>query len=145
MAMNNKGKRNKSLCEKSMKMVTNIVKLSSFSIAKVTLGTSEPYSPVTKKLVSFSGSVKVSNGPPLPQFSGSQRAKEPESRSNPISYLIEPVEGNMSSSYVIREETSVDGKASDYIRRIHAKNRYDSAEASSISPYIMPPPPHVLM
>ncbi|PSS07831.1 Homeobox-leucine zipper protein [Actinidia chinensis var. chinensis] len=50
MAMNNKGKRNKSLCEKSMKMVTNIVKLSSFSIAKVSLGTSEPSSPATKNL-----------------------------------------------------------------------------------------------
>ncbi|GFZ17499.1 serine/threonine protein kinase 2 [Actinidia rufa] len=76
----------------------DIVKLSFFSIAKVNLGTSEPSSPATKKLVSFSGSVKFSNGPPLPQLPGARGQKSPKAAPRPISYLIEPLQGDGSPS-----------------------------------------------
>lgn len=124
--MNSKGRRsNKSICEKSMKMVANIVKLSPLFIAKMSLGTTAVPSTSNRSLSSFSGPVKVSNTPP----------QEPKSSSRPvISYLIEPTEGHYKSSYTIpihEELTSVDGRASDFIRRVHEKIRYDSGEAAS--------------
>ncbi|KAK9278255.1 hypothetical protein L1049_027819 [Liquidambar formosana] len=83
--MNNKKARNnnKSLCQKSMKMVTNILKLSSFSIAKMSLGSARPPA-ATKNLASMKGSIMVASEPLLPQFPLSQRSLEPERSSKPI-------------------------------------------------------------
>ncbi|GMP33599.1 hypothetical protein CsSME_00006845 [Camellia sinensis var. sinensis] len=131
---NNKGSRRsnnkKSLYEKSMKMVSNILKLSSFSIAKMTLGGTP--------------SLKTTPPPPSPlsQLPGTQMAREPSNSSMPVSYVTEPFEGNDGSSlHVIHEENGIDGDASKYIKRVHDKYRYDSSEGSTLSPKIFPPPP----
>ncbi|KAK2965162.1 hypothetical protein RJ640_005325 [Escallonia rubra] len=125
-----------------MMVVTNMVKLSSLSIAKASLGT--PGTPQsTKKLASVTGTGTVARNPSLPQFPRTPRSQEPQSSSKPI-YLIQPDEGNV-SSYVIDEEKSVDVKASDFIRKVHEKNRYDSSETSDFSLHLMPPPPRVFM
>ena len=58
-----------------MKMVVNIIKLSSFSIAKMSLGTPSP--PVaTKSLAHVTGSVVVAKEPLLSQ-SNSRKSKVP--------------------------------------------------------------------
>ncbi|KAA8540889.1 hypothetical protein F0562_024973 [Nyssa sinensis] len=119
--MNKKSRSKRSLCEKSMKIVANIVKLSSFSIAKISLGTAGP-PPRTKNLASFD-SDKVVNDPLLPRFPGS-RSQEPQCSSKSVSYLIEPIEGNEFVD-VICEEKSIDGRASAYITKVHEKNRHD--------------------
>ncbi|KAK3031754.1 hypothetical protein RJ639_036634 [Escallonia herrerae] len=125
-----------------MMVVTNMVKLSSLSIAKASLGT--PGTPQsTKKLASVAGTATVARNSSLPQFPRTPRSQEPQSSSKPI-YLIQPDEGNV-SSYIIDEEKSVDVKASDFIRKVHEKNRYDSSETSDFSPHLMPPPPRVFM
>lgn len=140
--MSNKGKsNNNSLCEKSMKMVTNVIKFSSFSIAKRSLGTYGPPT-VAKTYESMKGGIAVSKSPLLPQYPN-QRLQEPLNASKPVGYLIEPVEGNGFLS-TICEERTVDGKASDYIRRVHEKNRYDLNEVSNFSAYIEPDPPRVV-
>ncbi|KAF3972150.1 hypothetical protein CMV_004311 [Castanea mollissima] len=122
--MNGKGRSNKSICEKSMKMVVNIIKLSSFCISKMSLG-------VGGNQVMVDMSTK------------NQRSQEPQSRSKKISYLIEPSE-NDESTYVICEEMNIDGRASAYIRKVHEKcqNHYD---ASKISPCILPSQPYAVL
>ncbi|CAL5372505.1 unnamed protein product [Camellia sinensis] len=131
---NNKGStrsnNKKSLYEKSMKMVSNILKLSSFSSAKMTLGGTP--------------SLKTTPPPPSPlsQLPGTQMAREPSNSSKPVSYVTEPFEGNDGSSlHVIHEENGIDGDASKYIKRVHDKYRYDLSEGSTLSPNIFPPPP----
>ncbi|KAL9337816.1 hypothetical protein Peur_069585 [Populus x canadensis] len=141
--MGSKHGNNNSLCEKSMKMVVNIIKLSSFSIAKMSLGTPSP--PVaTKSLAHVTGSVVVPKEPLLSQIPGSRRSQEPQGSSNPKSFVMQPDEGN-GSSHVIHEDNSViNGRASDYIRKVHEKNRNDALETSKLTPYIPPPPPRAV-
>lgn len=138
LAMKNKVRSNESLCEKSMKMVTNMVKLSSLSISKVSLGISGP-PPATKNLASVTASLMVVDKPPLLQFPGNRRSQEPQSGTKPMGYLIAPVAGNGSSS-IIREDNSIDGKASDYIEKVRKKIRCASNKTTNHSAYIMPPP-----
>ncbi|CAN0900726.1 hypothetical protein LINGRAHAP2_LOCUS21006 [Linum grandiflorum] len=135
-----------SLCEKSMKMVVNIIRLSSFSIAKMSLGTaaSGSGSPVVNRnLAPMTNSVVAAKEPLLPQIPGSQRSQEPQTRSKHKSFLMEPArKGKGSSSCMVHEESSViDGMAADYIRKVHEKNRND---ASKLAPLILPPPPRKL-
>ncbi|KAL5722426.1 hypothetical protein ACHQM5_005949 [Ranunculus cassubicifolius] len=96
--MANKTKRNnkKPLCERSMKIVLNIIK-----------------NLVPTEVTSVS------------KDNGSLKLKEPEKSLKPSSYLFNPNE-EKASSYVIRDGTNVDRKASDYIERFHAKNRNHS-------------------
>ncbi|XVF50228.1 hypothetical protein PTKIN_Ptkin04bG0079300 [Pterospermum kingtungense] len=120
----------KSLCEKSMKMVVNIIKLSSFSIAKMSLGTSgteHPSSP-TKSLTPATDSDMVTDQ--LLQ----------QSSSKPYSYVVQP-EGGNESMMVHQEKRDGDGIFAAYIRKVHEKNRSNFHEASKLSPYILPPPP----
>ncbi|KAK3006898.1 hypothetical protein RJ639_015603 [Escallonia herrerae] len=124
-----------------MMVVTNMVKLSSLSIAKASLGT--PGTPQsTKKLSSVTGTATVARNLSVSQFPRAPRSQEPQSSSKPI-YLIQPDEGNV--SWYVKEEKSVDVKASDFIRKVHEKNRYASSETSDFSPYLMPPPPRAFM
>ncbi|KAJ4712233.1 Homeobox-leucine zipper protein [Melia azedarach] len=135
--------RNKSLCQKSMKMVVNIIKLSSFSIANMSLGVAGA-SAATKNLGPVTDSVMLANEPLLPQFSGSRRSEKPQNSAKPVSYLMEPNRGD-ESSYVIHDEKSViDGMASAYIQKVHQKNRIDFSETSNLPPYILPPPPRTV-
>ncbi|TYI35755.1 hypothetical protein ES332_A03G098200v1 [Gossypium tomentosum] len=86
----------KSLCEKSMKMVMNIIRFSSFSIVKASLGTTGYHSTPTKNLK------------PATDFD---------------------MNGN------------VNGMFTAYIMKVHKKNRSNFHEASTHSPYILPPLP----
>ncbi|MCD7461714.1 hypothetical protein HAX54_046874 [Datura stramonium] len=131
--MNNKSRSNKSLCERSMKMVTNVIRLSSFSIARMSLGMATQ--PAAGKIPAT-----LIKGSPTAQFPESLRSQEPVNIKKPIAYLIEPDESGK-SLYAVNEKC-VDGRASDYIRRVHEKNRHDSNEAMSFSAFVIPPPPH---
>ncbi|OIT35385.1 hypothetical protein A4A49_20398 [Nicotiana attenuata] len=139
--MNNKSRSNKSLCEKSIKMVTNVIRLSSLSIARMSLGISvQPEAvktPVTGPATFVKGSTTA-------QFPESLRSQEPLNIKKPIAYLIEPVKSDKSMHHVIHEKNGVDGRASDYIRKVHEKNRHDSNEAMSFSAFIIPPPPRFM-
>ncbi|KAJ7956306.1 Homeobox-leucine zipper protein [Quillaja saponaria] len=146
--MNRKAKSDhESLCEKSMKIVTNIVKLSSFSIAHMTLGTTTGKD--AKHLApTVAGSDMASNESMLSQFpeSRSRRSQEPQSHSNPI-YVTKPVQANGSLHLIHKEradhikpkrEDSVDGLASDYIRKVRKQLGYDFHDTSKLSPYALP-------
>lgn len=104
-----------------------MVKLSSFSIAYKTLGTT---SGKTTKELSVSGYDYGGLVPERePLVHGSKRSKEPTSRANPT-YLIKPVQSNGSNSHIIHEERvhptqqkdeSVDRLAGEYIRNIRKR------------------------
>ncbi|PIN22651.1 hypothetical protein CDL12_04635 [Handroanthus impetiginosus] len=148
--MNRKGKNNKSLCEKSMEVVINFVKLSSFSIAKMSLRPSSPQSPSTVEKHKDSRSFHANFSDSLrsvSSLSSNLKLQKSQRSSKAISYLLEPFgEGNTNSStFVVNEEESIDGKASEYIRKVHEKNRHNSQETSNIDAYVMPPPPHLRM
>lgn len=135
VAMKNNARSNsyQSLCEKSILVAANMIKLSSFSIAKMSLGIGgTPASP--RNSTSSTAPNTVTNDHLHP--GRSSRSLVPERSSKPITYLIEPNEG-AGSSYVIQEEKGVDGKASDYIRKIHSL--LSDSEETSIRP-----PPHVV-
>lgn len=127
--------RNNSLRDNSMKMVVNIIKLSSFSIANMSLGAAGP-STATK--------IVGDNEPLLPQFPGSQKS-EKSWNSSKATFLMEPSGGDK-SSYVnlIQEGKCVDGMASEYIRKVHQKNK-SFCETSNLSQDILPPPPRAVM
>lgn len=138
--MKNKSRSNNSLCEKSMKMVTNVIRLSSFSIARMSLGIATQPAPEPAGKIPSSYPATFIKGSPTAQFPESLRSQEPLNIKKPIAYLIEPTESGKSSLYAVNDK-SVDGRASDYIRRVHEKNRHDSNEAMSFSAFVIPPPP----
>ncbi|KAL9439289.1 hypothetical protein AB3S75_024864 [Citrus x aurantiifolia] len=119
--MNSKDRNNKSLRENSVKVVANIVKSSAFSIAKMSLG-----APAAAKTAGPNKDpVNFIIKPPY-------RSEKPKNSSNPVSFLMEPNEGN-ESSYVVHEGKSViDGMASAYIRKVHQKNHSDLSESSNL-------------
>uniref|UniRef100_A0A2K1YAB5 Uncharacterized protein n=1 Tax=Populus trichocarpa TaxID=3694 RepID=A0A2K1YAB5_POPTR len=114
--MSSKNRSNNSLCENSMKVAVNIIKLSSFSIAKMSLGTHSP-PVVTKSYIPMTGSVMVANEPLLSQIPGSRRSQESQGSSKPISFVMQPDEGNGSTHAIHKENSVIDGRASDYIRK----------------------------
>ncbi|KAJ6888594.1 hypothetical protein NC652_029620 [Populus alba x Populus x berolinensis] len=135
--MSSKNRSNNSLSENSMKVAVNIIKLSSFSIAKMSLGTHSP-PVVTKSHIPMTGSVMVANEPLLSQIPGSRRS---QGSSKPISFVMQPDEGNGSTHAFDKENSVVDERASDYIRKVHEKNHNDARETSELSSYIRLPPP----
>ncbi|CAN4100460.1 unnamed protein product [Withania somnifera] len=126
-----KNKSNSSLCENTVKMVTNVIRLSSFSIARMSLGMATQ--PATAGKFPASHPATFTKDSQVAEFPASFRSLEPVNIKKPIAFLIEPTESGKSSLYAVNEK-SVDGRASDYIRRVHEKNRRDSNEA-------IPPPP----
>ncbi|KAK3225792.1 hypothetical protein Dsin_005654 [Dipteronia sinensis] len=129
--------RNKSLCETSVKMMVNIIKLSTFSIAKMSLGASGP-SPATTKNLQV-------NEPLLPQSPGRRKSEKPKNSSKPVLFLMEPTGGSESSYVVHGEKSHIDGKASAYIKKVHQKNLSDLSESPNLPPYILPPPPRAVV
>lgn len=132
-----KSKNEKSLCEKSMNVVVNIIRLSSFSIAQRTLGTTARKSGNKEENLDHFGDNKepemekmVSNQFPA----SSRRSQQPQSRVNPT-YVTKSVGSNRSTEYMIHKERlhhhhhhvnsnkelCVDGLASDYISKIRNK------------------------
>ncbi|WRX17575.1 hypothetical protein QQP08_010062 [Theobroma cacao] len=110
----------KSLCEKSMKMVVNIIKLSTFSIAKMSLGaTGHPTA--TENFIPATDSDMVTDDLLQPQFSGSLRSKKLQN-SKPISFVMQPGGGN-ESLMVHEDKRDIDGRFAAYIKKVHEKNR----------------------
>ncbi|KAL5722431.1 hypothetical protein ACHQM5_005954 [Ranunculus cassubicifolius] len=130
MANKNKRSNQKSLCEKSMKIVVNILKISSLSLATMSLGSPSGNGKLKSEVTEITFVTKNS---------GQSRLKEPENSLKTSSYLLNP-DQEKASSYVIHNEMNVDGKASDYIQRFHAKNRAHSSNLKA-SFLIIPPPP----
>ncbi|XVE54884.1 hypothetical protein DITRI_Ditri03aG0118200 [Diplodiscus trichospermus] len=132
----------KSLCEKSMKMVMNIIKLSSFSIAKMILGeTGHPTEP--KNLTTETHSDMVTDEVVLPQppFSGSQRSEKLQISSKPRLFMMQQPGGANEPLMAHEERSDSDGMFAAYIRKVHEKNRSNLHEALKLSPFILPPPP----
>ncbi|CAL5198315.1 unnamed protein product [Lathyrus oleraceus] len=131
-----KSKSEKSLCEQSMQVVVNILRLSSFSIAQTTLGVSSSRkSGIGKDITESDYSDNETKKEKLvsnQQFPAStRRSQQPQSRANPT-YLIKSVGSNGSTEYMIhkenrvhdvksKKELCVDGLASDYISKIRNK------------------------
>ncbi|KAK7389006.1 hypothetical protein VNO78_23837 [Psophocarpus tetragonolobus] len=121
-----KSKSEMSLCEKSMKVVVNVIRLSSFSIAQMTLGATS-----TRK-ASPGSDVDPDEESLVPdQFPASKRSQQPQSRANPI-YVIKSDGSNGSTEHLIyqervpgdvnpKKEQCVDKSASDYICKIRNK------------------------
>uniref|UniRef100_A0A2P2NFM3 Uncharacterized protein n=1 Tax=Rhizophora mucronata TaxID=61149 RepID=A0A2P2NFM3_RHIMU len=141
--MSRKERNNNSLWTKSMKIAVDIIRQSSLSIAQTSLGTSGP--PVSmKNFAPVTGSVVASKETLLSQVSGGRRLQEPQSSSKPISFMMQPDEGN-GSSYVTHEESNmIDGKASAYIKKVHARYHNDALEAPMLAPYLLPLPSRAL-
>ncbi|TKY55146.1 hypothetical protein E2542_SST19560 [Spatholobus suberectus] len=121
-----KSKSEKSLCEKSMNVVVNVIRLSSFSIAQKTLGATN-----TRKAGSESDMDPDEEALVPDQFTASRRSQQPQSRANPT-YVIKSVGSNGSTERLIyqervpsdvnqKKEQCVDGLASDYISKIRNK------------------------
>ncbi|RDX73232.1 hypothetical protein CR513_47185, partial [Mucuna pruriens] len=116
-----------SLCEKSMKVVVNVIRLSSFSIAQKSLGG-------TNRRKGGSGSdMDLDEEEALvpDQFPASKRSQQPQSRANPT-YVIKSGGSNGTTEHLIyqervpgdvnpKKELCVDGLASDYISKIRNK------------------------
>lgn len=128
--MNNKSRSNKSICEKSMKLMTNIVKVSYISIAKFGLkAPGPPHQPLAR--------ATPNPAPSLVRYPRNYlRSNEPT-----VSYLIHPRDTNRLSKNMIQDDESVDTKAWDYIKKVREKNMKDESEMADVSELILPPPP----
>lgn len=126
------GQRNKkkcmSLCEKSMMLVANIIKLSSLSLANISFGATSS----VKSLEPAHDCKMTKVDVPHCQNSSPKRSQEPGNESKPFSVVMEvPITENQSSSssYARKKKNSkgespvadVDGKAEDFIRRMRDK------------------------
>ncbi|GMN41714.1 hypothetical protein TIFTF001_010943 [Ficus carica] len=122
----------KSLCEKSMPLVANIMKLSSLSFVTLSFRTPtavdhEKKKKKKKKKRSASActaevlSDQTNDEVLVPERSrrSSQRSEEPESASKPLSYLMEPKKG--SPLRLTGEKEDIDDRAADFIRRTREK------------------------
>ncbi|GAB2214177.1 hypothetical protein Droror1_Dr00018517 [Drosera rotundifolia] len=138
---NGKSNERRSLCEESMLVIVNILKLSSLSLARKTLSvaTTKDYPTpehrnFIKKDVVIPPVRAFSNGRSLQerQQDESKRAQYPERGPN-LSYVELPAVGQKekasSSSYVVHEASHADGRFSDYIKRFHQKAEDDLKNA----------------
>ncbi|PON86106.1 hypothetical protein TorRG33x02_181560 [Trema orientale] len=131
--MKDKESSEESLCEKSMKVVANVIRLSAFSIARRSLGIT------VESPVAHSGNLQTTRSSLMVPSKPLLRAQKPQIMSNQT-YLVEPEHEtyNGSSSYVVKEDMNVDGRASDYIRKVRQKNQKDLSVASETSSYKVP-------
>lgn len=116
--MKSKERKDKSLYGNSMKVLANLVKMSSFSLAKRNVRETENESAPEprNRLQPVKSIVTVGKNPTF---------KIPEQKTatpKPISYLVN--EGYR-SSYVVPEDMNVDGRASDFIQKVHKNNQSD--------------------
>lgn len=126
---NNTTRTNKSICEKSMKLMTNIVKVSYISIATIGLRTHAPSNSLAR--------ATHNPAPSLPSYPRNLRPQEPS-----VSYLVPPGDTNKSSMSMIKDDESViDRDAGDFIKKVRARNMKDANEMTNIYESILPPPP----
>ncbi|KAG8496746.1 hypothetical protein CXB51_007773 [Gossypium anomalum] len=108
------------LCEKSMKMVFIF-----FDCEDESWTTGYRSTPTKNLKPATDSDMVIDDELPRPQFSGNQRSEKLQSSSKPRS----------------TRNGDVNGMFAAYIRKVHEKNRSNSHEASTHSPYILPPPP----
>ncbi|KAG8366239.1 hypothetical protein BUALT_Bualt17G0055800 [Buddleja alternifolia] len=147
----------KSLCEKSMQLMVNIIKISSLSLATMNLGDNEhnPNSPL----------LKLTNDPIEP-FSSNSQKRSSQAKSKVQTYLKEQDDHSRSFEGIVDDDGNfsdyikkfhkrnqnemnkaiINGKASAYIRRFHEKNGRDHSLATSTAnvPLVLPLPPPLL-
>lgn len=119
--MTNKARnKKKSLCEKSMELVVNILKLSSFSLASITLRPPARVPAGTGRHVLVNGALNSIDTSSVSQLPGNQTSQEPEGGIRSYSQLME--------SRINMED--IDARASGFIERIREKNQNDMKAAS---------------
>ncbi|CAO2829100.1 unnamed protein product [Amaranthus hypochondriacus] len=140
-----KSKDRKSLCEESMLVFVNILKLSSVSFTRRNLATKSDHHNHDHQY--------SDDGPPLVPVPATQRSKM--SRKSKRSYVMLPedeetraiVDGKF-SDYIksFHEKTANDlenAEATNFIKKFHDKNLKDFNNESMRRPnYVLPPPPH---
>ncbi|KAM1170673.1 hypothetical protein ACFX13_021443 [Malus domestica] len=132
-------RKNKSLCEKSMILVANVIKLSSLSLGNIHLATTmtrPPPNPAEAPAKVTKVDVPDPQSPRSPQ----KRLREPENESKPFSFVMQlpSTDQNTSTTIAATSTTStqssdacknskseagsdVDGRAEAYIKRVHGK------------------------
>ncbi|PIN24924.1 hypothetical protein CDL12_02312 [Handroanthus impetiginosus] len=132
--------KNKSLCEKSMEVMVNIIKLSSFSLATLNLcDSNRPTTPTPNKpLTSLSNS----------EFSESKRSQSQVNKSKMLTYLKEQDAGGpIHSSSTTAYGGDIDDQTAAFIERFHNKKQHEmntevaDGKASGSFPLVVPPPP----
>lgn len=124
----------RSLCEISMDLIVNIIRVSSVSVASKSTSRKPAWLQLPAKR--SRAPAVTANMLSMPhQLPASQILQDPESGSKSNSYLIEMERKRPA------EIESVDDRASDYIRGFHTKNRHDCRTVSEQLSYILPPPP----
>lgn len=112
-------KRTPSLCEKSIELMLHFIKLSSLSLASITINTKTPCSLIaaneSQNRVYVKSKVESMNV---------SKAPHPRRRRSQ-----EPAESDLNWS---SHSTDVDGRAANYIKKIREKNLIDSTSTASI-------------
>ncbi|KAI3467437.1 hypothetical protein Pfo_024100 [Paulownia fortunei] len=164
MIQKNRQGKKKSLCEKSMQLMVNIIKFSSFSLATMNLGDNQdanrpvrliPIEPFTSFPSNSQLSKRKRSQAPLSKFylmeqnAGDQSI--PSSPSVIFGTKDDSIDDGSFSDYIKRfhrrnqddvNTEIMNGKATSYIRRFHEKNSGDySLAASTGFPLVLPPPP----
>lgn len=129
-----------SVCEKSMQLMVNIIKLSSFSLATMNLREKHK---TNDRIKSFTGFFSSNS-----ETSKSKRSEAPLSKSD---LMEEDAAGDRRdfSKYIERfhmktknDEVNTDRKAGAYIKKFHHKNsRHFTLAAPTSLPMVLPPPP----
>ncbi|KAK1407274.1 hypothetical protein QVD17_38888 [Tagetes erecta] len=119
---------NNSICEKSMKLMTNIVKLSYISIATIGLRTHAPSNSLAQ--------ATHNHAPSHPLYPKNLRPQEPI-----VKYLVSPGGTRKSNMSMIKDDENVDRNAGDFINKVRAKYMKDANEMTNIYESILPPPP----
>ncbi|KAF5807169.1 hypothetical protein HanXRQr2_Chr05g0230551 [Helianthus annuus] len=135
VAMSNKSRSNQSVCEKSMKLMTNIVKVSYISIAKIGFRTHAPPPSLARATHNPAPSLAA-------RYPRNLRSHEPT-----VSYLVHPGHTNRSNTRMIKDDDeNVDREAWDFINKVHAKNMKDASnEMTNLHEFVLPPPPHIML
>lgn len=124
MTQKSKVQEKKSLCEKSMEIVVNIITLSSFSLAAINLGGTN-----NKNHKSSHSSINVSKVSSFQlQKGNNKKSQVPTTKSR--FYVKERDQGEKSSRLVHENtEQDQDENFSDYINKFHKRNRDDLSAA----------------
>ena len=116
--MINKHSSNKSICENSMNLMTNIMKVSYISIANIGFRTSAPLQQMAR--------ATHNPAPSLSRYPKNLRLQKPIDSTQRVSYLINPDQTNRSSLNMIKDgESNIDMEASDFIKTVLERNFKD--------------------
>lgn len=157
MTQKSKVQEKKSLCEKSMEIVVNIITLSSFSLAAINLGGTN-----NKNHKSSHSSINVSKVSSFQlQKENNKKSQVPTTKSRfyvhdqgeKSSRLVHDQDGNF-SDYINkfhkrnRDDLSAaltNRKASTYIKKFHERKNHESLATAGLPLLVLPPPPNSLV